>query len=492
MQSRCFFLFLLAAVGLTTGSAFSDEQVIVRRIEKAKTVPDSGYDSCLILSRSDSADLNELVAELKKQGIRVGQVRIENPRECIQKVDAFSRSIATNSRCYVIYKGPILIGDHKRRSEYLPGAFIPPEKIALKNRSEIRGRAVSFLSVLESLNRYSGANRVVVIAEQESASETADLALYAMSEPTGIFAGEYQELLPTLRVETRLQALPLRAEKGFHIASHDSHLDASQLEAGNEFLNSIGQIFCWCPAGSFEMGSAESEAGRSYDEDRLSVNITRGFWISKYEVTEREYLAATRRASKMPVGKNYPFTGARYGDAKRFPDSLNKLELADKIISAGWSYDLPTEAEWEYACRAGSRTAYGFGDSAKSLFQFANFADAALFNQDPSGFRYADRRSMDGFARAAPVGQFHPNTWGIHDMHGNVAEWTKDTYSVERPGGKDPIVTERQFNERGKVIRGGSWLSSSAYCRSAMRNAQVDLNDATHVGFRIVLRQTAP
>lgn len=76
-------------------------------------------------------------------------------------------------------------------------------------------------------------------------------------------------------------------------------------------------------------------------------------------------------------------------------------------------------------------------------------------------------------------------------MHGNVSEWTKDTYAEQRPGGKDPLVTEKQFNERGKVIRGGSWLSAAAYCRSAMQNAQVDLNDTTHVGFRTVLRQNA-
>ncbi|MEC8554550.1 MAG: formylglycine-generating enzyme family protein [Planctomycetota bacterium] len=406
-------------------------------------------------------------------------------------MDAFSRSIATNSRCYVLYKGTILIGEHKRQSKYLPGAFITPEKISLKNHSEIRDRAVSFLSVLESLNRYSGANRVVVIAEQDNVPETADLAQYAMDEPIGVFGGEYQDMLPTLQVETRLQALPHSADKSFHIASHKTHFVASKVKAGDKFVNSIGQIFCWCPAGSFEMGSAESEAGRGYDEDMISVDITKGFWISKYEVTEREYLAAMRRTSKMPAGKNYPFTAARHGDAKRFSDSLNKLEQAEKIIPAGWSYDLPTEAEWEYACRAETSTAYCFGDTSQTLFQFANFADAALFNEDPSGFRYADRNVQDGFARAAPVGHFLPNAWGIHDLHGNVSEWTKDTYAEQRPGGKDPLVTEKQFNERGNVIRGGSWLSAAAYCRSAMRNAQVDLNDTTHVGFRIVLRQNA-
>ena len=177
----------------------------------------------------------------------------------------------------------------------------------------------------------------------------------------------------------------------------------------------------------------------------------------------------------------------RSGDARRYADNLTKRERESSQIPQSWAYSLPTEAEWEYACRAGTSTAYSFGDSVDKLPEHGNFADRQLLRFDDSEFRYADRALDDRFSQTAPVGSYRPNPWGIHDMHGNVWEWCSDNYVRQLSGGVDP-QGPKQGDGRGRIIRGGSWLSRADYCRSAMRKAHHDLNSAPYIGIRIVLK----
>ena len=256
---------------------------------------------------------------------------------------------------------------------------------------------------------------------------------------------------------------------------------------GEQVANSVDQTFCWCPAGSFQMGSPENEVGRSYDEVPVKVSITRGFWISKFEVTEAEYKEVTGRTARKPQGDRFPCVDMRSSDARRYVEKLTEREHKSGHLPLDWTYSLPTEAEWEYACRARTNTPYSFGQSISRLPDHGNFADRKLYELKPSDYRYADRNLDDGFALAAPVGSYRANSWGIHDMHGNVWEWCSDNYSQKLPGGADPLGAEKG-DGRGRVIRGGSWLSIPSYCRSAMRNAQHDLNDAPYIGIRVVLR----
>ncbi len=168
---------------------------------------------------------------------------------------------------------------------------------------------------------------------------------------------------------------------------------------------------------------------------------------------------------------------------------LTKLEHESGRLPHDWLYDAPTEAQWEYACRAGHPSAYSFGADSKQITRFANFADQTLWRYNESDYRYADRQSNDGFALAAPVGSYRANAWGIHDMHGNVWEWCQDAYQVELAGGVDPTGPEKG-TDRGRVIRGGSWLSRASYCRCAMRQAHHDLDAAAYIGIRLVIRRT--
>lgn len=255
--------------------------------------------------------------------------------------------------------------------------------------------------------------------------------------------------------------------------------------AGQESQNSIGMILCWCPAGKFVMGSSLDASYHEFDEGPVNVNLSRGFWIGKFEVTEKQNLTVTRRKPKVSVGPEHPMTSVKGGDVRRFCETLTKQERDAGIIPEDWAYGLPTEAQWEYACRAGSQTAWSFADNPGQLAEYGNFADATLFARDDSRYRYADRKQKDGFATTAPVGQFQPNAWGIHDMHGNVWEWCSDKYEENLSGGIDPKGPDK--GERGQVLRGGSWISLASYCRSAHRHSAVEVQEMPYVGFRVVL-----
>jgi len=156
-------------------------------------------------------------------------------------------------------------------------------------------------------------------------------------------------------------------------------------------------------------------------------------------------------------------------------------------IPSGWEYRLPTEAEWEYACRAGSTSKYSFGDSKSDLDRFANYADASLHRFDDS-FYYCDLSGDDGVGkRPAAIGSYEPNAWGIHDMHGNVSELCRDGYESTLPGGTDPKADGR----KGTIVhRGGAWCSTPEYCLAGFRHFTVNSHNnghVSHIGLRMVL-----
>ena len=288
-------------------------------------------------------------------------------------------------------------------------------------------------------------------------------------------------------------------------SSRKRNLSTTKLPPGNpkpgdEWINSLGMVFCWCPPGSFRMGLADASTPATRDAKQVDVAISGGFWMSKYEVTVGDYSRARHGRDKPlrgPLGfvpfnvSNVPLTTTSPDGALGFSKYLNTTDGKAGHLPKGWSYRLPTEAEWEYACRGGSGGRYSFGDSPKDLARFANFADAELHRQD-SDFYYSDRNVNDGTGkRPAPIGSYEPNAWGIHDMHGNVIEICADRYQPELPGGTDPWVTEVEKGQPNiYVMRGGGWSSTAQYCRAGFRNSVgIKSNSAefANVGFRVVL-----
>jgi sulfatase modifying factor 1 len=228
--------------------------------------------------------------------------------------------------------------------------------------------------------------------------------------------------------------------------------------------DSVSLEMLWAEAGTFTMGSPETESGRNIDETQHQVTLTKGFYLGKYEVTQEQYeavmtgnsdgLSATPSAFS---GTNLPVDSVSWDNIQVFLSRLNEQQ-ADNLPE-GWSYVLPTEAQWEYACRAGTTTAYSVGDTLA--------ASDAKFGSGPP----------------ASVGSYPANPWGFYDMHGNMWEWTRDAYNgdvyadyttMRTAGdyGSDPQTDP--FNETGhsnnsKVLRGGSWDDSASRLRSAER-----------------------
>jgi formylglycine-generating enzyme required for sulfatase activity len=228
-------------------------------------------------------------------------------------------------------------------------------------------------------------------------------------------------------------------------------------EAGGkkQIANSLGMAFIYCPSGSFTMGSPADEKDRFREEAQASVTISKGFYLGKYSVTQAEYKAVMGATpwtghSYVMEGDDYPATYVDWNDAAEFCRKLTARESHASRLPRGYMYDLPTEALREYACRAGTTSAYSFGGDASDLGEYAWYRR----NGREAGEKYAHR-----------VGQKKPNPWGFYDMHGNVWEWCRDCYAEKLPGGTDPFVE----TGLGRVIRGGSWGDGAGICRSAYR-----------------------
>ena len=228
----------------------------------------------------------------------------------------------------------------------------------------------------------------------------------------------------------------------------------------------------YCPAGTFMMGSPEDELGRYDDETQHEVTLTESFWIGKTPITQVQYKAITGEnpAEKdYGVGDNNPIYNVSWHDCVAFCEKLNQL----KIAPSGYRFALPTEAQWEYACRAGTTTALNNGKPIIS-------EDGECPNLDEVGW-YLENADYD----TRPVGEKQPNAWGIYDMHGNIWEWCADWYG-DYPAG---AVTNPMGPETGEycVLRGGSWYDFAGSCRSAIRGISDPNNYGGDGGFRLAL-----
>jgi formylglycine-generating enzyme required for sulfatase activity len=255
-------------------------------------------------------------------------------------------------------------------------------------------------------------------------------------------------------------------------------VDTAAPVAGNRFYRALLQSpptnMIFVPPNAFRLGSPTNEAGRQADEGpQMDVTITRGFWMSKFEVTQREYLAVTGSNPSSFVGDlSRPVESVSWLDATNYCALLTQQELAAGRIPPGSHYRLPTEAEWEYAARAGTSTRFSYGD---------DLPVTGLTN-------YAWYSANSGFG-PHPVGQKAPNPWGLYDMAGNVLEWCLDWYGTY-PGGFATDPQGPPSNAIGfKVIRGGGWDGFETDCRSARRSIEA-VSPFIHdfiLGFRVVL-----
>ena len=281
------------------------------------------------------------------------------------------------------------------------------------------------------------------LAESQAAAEARSPlpgAAAPSSPPAGLTDAKKREF-EALAAELRtLRQQAAQAEATQRAAADDGESSGTPAV----LINSLGMQLKLVPAGTFRMGQNPSAV----------VTISEPFYLGGYEVSQAE-CAALLGERKHP--------GASGTEADTFCLRLSRLP---EELAAGRVYRLPTEAEWEYACRAGTETAYAFGDDPALLGDFAWFADNAPGHALPSGLK-------------------QPNPWGFYDMHGNLWEWCSDWYVS--PVSTDATDPQGPASGTLRVIRGGSWFSQAANCESAHRHGLGPVYSAPSVGFRVAL-----
>ena len=232
----------------------------------------------------------------------------------------------------------------------------------------------------------------------------------------------------------------------------------------------------WINPGTFLLGSPTHEVDRdTYEGPQTQVTLTYGFWISKYEITQIEYQTVIGYNPSEFIGDaNRPVERISWHDATNYCFELTQQERLAGRLPAGYEYRLPTEAEWEYAARAGTTTRFSYGDDPG----YTNLTQYAWYAANSGG-------------QTHPVGQKQPNARGLYDIHGNVWEWCWDKYTY--PGGSvtNPmgiVFTSDIF----RVPRGGSYRNDGGLCRSAYRGSSWNYVRINSFGFRVVLAPVQP
>jgi formylglycine-generating enzyme required for sulfatase activity len=262
--------------------------------------------------------------------------------------------------------------------------------------------------------------------------------------------------------------------------------------------------------GEFQMGSPDGETHRRADERLHRVVITTPFYLGTYEVTQSEYRQVMQgrpsafaisgsSKEKVPrlITERFPVDSVSWFDAVEFCNRLSQkdgfepyyrldnvekqgdsIEKADVAVRGGAGYRLPTEAEWEYACRAGTRTPYYYGK--ESSLNTANVQAPMI-----AGGYGAQNPKWNVLGRTAKVGSYPPNDWGLYDMHGNVEEWCADWYDQDTYSHAPPEDPRGPNQGLYKVVRGGSWILNDAHCRAACRIFHMPREAKFYGGFRV-------
>ncbi len=237
----------------------------------------------------------------------------------------------------------------------------------------------------------------------------------------------------------------------------------------------VPMVLAWCPPGSFLMGSEYSTVV-SVERPVHRVTLTRGFYAGIYPVTQAQWKAVMGTDPSYFKGPNRPVERVSWNDCQAFCQKLTSLQSGRGTVR------LPSEAEWEYACRAGTTTEYHFGDQITT--DLANYDGNDTWKGSPKGVY---------LKQTTEVGLFSANAWGLFDMHGNVWEWCEDVYAPYPAGDQvDPVHSPIKSKDSLCVMRGGSWFCDPVFCRAAFRGWGIPAGYDYSYGFRVAFRLEDP
>lgn len=354
------------------------------------------------------------------------------------------------------------------------------------------------VNVAVSLSCYGGRSKVVQVMENQMTQVSFNLkptcgALVVNSKPQGAtwtLNGEEIGKTPGKKTGLKPGKYTVRASRGGDFpawskvvtiaAGETKTVNArfQKLSAGDEWREPLtGMMFVWVPSGCYKMGSPADEPGHEKDEGPLHKVCLSGFWMGKFEVTNAQYRMYKPSHTSKDYGQslnedNQPVVYVSWRDAGAYAKWLTRNS------KSGGTFRLPSEAEWEYACRAGSQSIYFWGDEIDPTY--LNFSD----RNDPSG---ASRKDLnDGYAVTAPIGSFVGNAFNLYDMLGNVWEWCLDVYredAYSKHKSKNPVITSGGTK---RVLRGGSWGNDPSFVRAANRSSHSPGGKFYYLGIRLV------
>lgn len=367
-------------------------------------------------------------------------------------------------------------------------------------------RRAQFLALLD--RRLPAENFTAALAAIESPEQKTARLLRAEAERK---EAARQSRIAQLLASARAADSPARGQEALASLDELLKLDSANIDALRlrdkiaayyGFTNTLAMKFLRIEPGEFLMGSPATENGRSDNETQHKVKITKPFFLGIHHVTHGQFVVFTRAADYQSEAEkegfsyndlgvervsgtswinpgfeqnnDHPVVQISWNDAQAFCTWLSKKE--------GKTYRLPTEAEWEYACRAGTQTAYFWGNDPDGGKGFCNAADMTVKEKFPfaSTFNWAD-----GFVYTAPVGSFKPNPWGLYDMIGNAWEWCSDYGGPYPPGDAvDPTGPAQGDDKSSRVFRGGSWCYDPRLSRAAFRFAYAQSHRDPSSGFR--------
>ena len=245
-------------------------------------------------------------------------------------------------------------------------------------------------------------------------------------------------------------------------ASAEPDLTAPSPEDETFSIPDINLGMLWCKPGTFMMGSPRDETGRYSSDTQYEVTLTQGFYLGKHEVTQEQWEKVMGTNPSNFKGATLPVETVSWKDAMNFCEKLTQVEKAAGRLPKGHVYTLPKEAQWEYACRAGTTTAYSFGD------------------------QITPKQANYNVGKTTSVGTYPANAWGFHDLHGNVFEWCLDWYGdYPSASARDPVGPS---NGTTRVRRGGCWINNGRYMRSADRARGTPDSRGGFLGFRLSLQ----
>ena len=338
----------------------------------------------------------------------------------------------------------------------------------------VRGTIFKIHSLAESTKLSVLTGRVDFVPPQEKAIPTSaneSLFLQADKEPQlGILADRDKESISKTVESARALAAGMDLNPLFKELDFNKHKVP--------FAADLKMV--WVEPGTFFMGSPITETGRQAMEARHEVALSRGFYLGVHEVTQKQYEAVMKGTDGVQPPAGSPAKSIRW---KEFPGTrpilarLNEGERNAGRLPRGWAYVLPTEAEWEYACRAGTVTVFSLGNALSA--HEANFRGASPYGPEA--------KAGPSAVRTKPVGSYAPNPWGFYDMHGNVWEWTADWFGRYSLGQmSDPKGSASGLS---RVKRGGSWFLPAAYLRCASRSGSPPVERSHDLGFRLAFKQ---